>query len=72
MELPRPSEDARAHSERVAARAFIRNLGGSLARGVAFFIDYGFPRQEYCHPQRDGGTLICHNRHRAHDETMKR
>ena len=52
----------------LAARAFIRSVGGSLARGVAFFIDYGFPRREYYHPQRAGGTLMCHYRHRAHDD----
>jgi SAM-dependent MidA family methyltransferase len=50
------------------ARAFIRSLGGVLARGVALFLDYGFPRREYYHPQRAGGTLMCHYRHRAHDD----
>jgi SAM-dependent MidA family methyltransferase len=51
-----------------AACAFIRSLGGILERGVAIFIDYGFPRWEYYHPQRAGGTLMCHYRHRAHDD----
>ena len=37
-----------------------------LARGLALFIDYGYPRAEYYHPQRDNGTLVCHYRHRAH------
>ena len=50
------------------ARAFVRSLGGALARGVALLFDYGFPRQEYYHPQRAGGTLMCHYRHRAHDD----
>ena len=50
------------------ARAFIRSLGSALARGAALFFDYGFPRQEYYHPQRAGGTLMCHYRHRAHDD----
>jgi len=30
--------------------------------------DYGYPRQEYFHPQRRAGTLICHYRHHAHDD----
>ena len=30
-------------------------------------IDYGFPRHEFYHPQRQQGTLMCHYRHRAHD-----
>ncbi len=50
------------------ARAFIRSLGGTLTRGAALFFDYGFPRREYYHPQRAGGTLMCHYRHRAHDD----
>jgi SAM-dependent MidA family methyltransferase len=52
----------------LAARGFVRTLGGSLARGAALFFDYGFPRREYYHPQRGGGTLMCHYRHRAHDD----
>jgi SAM-dependent MidA family methyltransferase len=31
-------------------------------------IDYGFPQSEYYHPQRSSGTLMCHYRHRAHDD----
>lgn len=50
------------------ARAFIKSLGATLARGVALFFDYGFPRHEYYHPQRARGTLMCHYRHRAHDD----
>jgi SAM-dependent MidA family methyltransferase len=52
----------------LAARGFIRSLGAALARGAALFIDYGFPRGEYYHPQRSAGTLMCHYRHRAHDD----
>jgi len=62
------SADGYRSEVHLAARAFIRSLGGALARGVAFFIDYGFPRREYYHPQRAGGTLMCHYRHRAHDD----
>ncbi|MBX3638660.1 MAG: SAM-dependent methyltransferase, partial [Rubrivivax sp.] len=47
------------------AEAFVRTLAGRLARGAAFFIDYGFPEAEYYHPQRSGGTLMCHRGHRA-------
>lgn len=45
------------------AEAFIRSLADRLQRGVAFFIDYGFPEAEYYHPQRTGGTLMCHRAH---------
>ncbi len=45
------------------AEAFVRSLAERLQRGAAFFIDYGFPEAEYYHPQRTGGTLMCHRAH---------
>jgi SAM-dependent MidA family methyltransferase len=50
----------------LVARAFVASLARALERGVALFVDYGFPRREYYHPQRRTGTLMCHYRHRAH------
>ncbi len=32
---------------------------------VILFVDYGFPASEYYHPQRAGGTVIAHRRHRT-------
>ncbi|MDH5535842.1 MAG: SAM-dependent methyltransferase [Betaproteobacteria bacterium] len=52
----------------LAARAFIRAIAHMLERGVALFVDYGFPQHEYYHAQRARGTLMCHYRHRAHDD----
>jgi len=49
-----------------AAQGFMRSLSGVLEKGVAFFVDYGFPQKEYYHPQRKDGTLMCHYRHHAH------
>ena len=49
------------------ARAFVATLAERLTRGAAFFIDYGFPEHEYWHPQRRGGTLMCHWAHRSDD-----
>jgi SAM-dependent MidA family methyltransferase len=68
---PDPScfpEDGYRSEVQFVARAFVRSVGDALARGVALFIDYGFPRREYYHPQRARGTLMCHYRHRAHDD----
>ena len=42
--------------------------GHILGRGALLLIDYGFPRHEYYHEQRDTGTLMCHYRHHAHAE----
>lgn len=43
---------------------------GSLAAGVALFVDYGYPRHEYYLPERSDGTLVCHYRHRAHADPL--
>ena len=56
----------------LAARGWMRSLAASLAQGVIFVIDYGFPRHEYYHPQRSMGTLMCHTRHRAHGDPFLR
>jgi len=50
----------------LTARAFMRSLAGVLEKGLALFVDYGFPQKEYYHPQRKDGTLMCHYRHHAH------
>jgi SAM-dependent MidA family methyltransferase len=52
----------------LVASAFVASLARTIERGVALFVDYGFPRREYYHPQRNRGTLMCHYRHRAHDD----
>jgi SAM-dependent MidA family methyltransferase len=52
------------------AEAFVASLAARLTRGLALFIDYGFPQAEYYHPQRHGGTLMCHRLHRADDQPL--
>ena len=52
------------------AEAFITTLAGLLRRGVAIFIDYGFPEAEFYLPQRHGGTLMCHQAHRADGDPL--
>ncbi|MBT9455934.1 MAG: SAM-dependent methyltransferase [Burkholderiaceae bacterium] len=47
------------------AEAFVRTLGERLVRGAVFLLDYGFPEAEYYHPQRSGGTLMCHRLHQS-------
>jgi SAM-dependent MidA family methyltransferase len=48
--------------------AWLGALTRSLERGSLLFVDYGLVATEYYHPQRSGGTLICHYRHRAHGD----
>ena len=42
----------------------------TLARGSAWFIDYGYAQGDYYAPARSAGTLRCHYRHRAHDDPL--
>ncbi len=52
------------------ARPWMRQLSHTLEAGAAILIDYGYPRAEYYHPQRRGGTLMCHYRHFAHPDPL--
>lgn len=51
-----------------ALSPWLGTVAGVLGRGMALFMDYGYPRREYYHPQRGAGTLLCHYRHRVHDD----
>lgn len=48
------------------------SLAQVLRRGVALFVDYGLPRGEYYSAERTTGTLLCHFRHRFHDDPLSR
>ncbi|MGH8126495.1 MAG: class I SAM-dependent methyltransferase [Rhodanobacteraceae bacterium] len=47
---------------------WLEAIAGEQARGAALFIDYGYVRREFYLPERRDGTLLCHYRHRAHDD----
>jgi len=47
---------------------WIAGLAELLAGGVMLFIDYGLPRRHYYRAGRSDGTLLCHFRHRFHDD----
>jgi SAM-dependent MidA family methyltransferase len=52
----------------LAGRAWTAEWAQRLEQGALLLIDYGLPRHEYYHPQRDGGTVRSHYRHRTHDD----
>ncbi|MDR3213627.1 MAG: SAM-dependent methyltransferase [Azoarcus sp.] len=52
----------------LAAAAWISAWSGRLRKGAMLLIDYGYPRDEFYLPSRACGTLMCHYRHRAHDD----
>jgi len=51
--------------------AWLQAVTASLQKGVALFVDYGYPRRDYYQPDRRDGTLICHYQHRAHNDPFK-
>jgi SAM-dependent MidA family methyltransferase len=51
--------------------SWIAECAKMLSKGALILIDYGFKRQEYYHPDRNQGTLICHYRHRAHSDFLQ-
>ena len=50
---------------------FVRDIATFVAKGVFFYIDYGYPQHEYYHQQRSMGTLISHFQHVAHDDPLR-
>ena len=52
--------------------AWMASVGQCLERGVILFIDYGHVRSDYYHPQRNRGTMLCHYKHRAHEDPFFR
>ena len=53
-----------------AVNGWLEMLSDVLQQGIVLLIDYGFPRHEYYHPQRTGGTLMCHYRHHSHSDPL--
>jgi len=49
-------------------KAWSSEIIRALNSGVALWFDYGLPRSQYYFPERRDGTLMCHFRHRAHDD----
>jgi len=54
------------------AEALVSSLAQRCERGLVLIVDYGFPAAEYYHPQRAGGTLMAHYRHRAFADPLVR
>lgn len=54
----------------LAMESWLASAGAALDAGLLLLIDYGYSRRQYYHPQRVSGTLMCHYRHRAHDDPL--
>lgn len=49
---------------------WLQAVAGTMTRGVAFLVDYGYVRREFYRPERHDGTLLCHYRQRAHADPL--
>ena len=53
-----------------ALAGWLAELAAGLDEALVLLFDYGLPRREYYAPERSGGWLRCHFRHRAHDDPL--
>lgn len=72
QELGASFEDGYVSEVNLGIPGWLAALGATLVRGVALLVDYGLPRREYYSPERRTGTLLCHSRHRWHDDPFAR
>jgi SAM-dependent MidA family methyltransferase len=52
-------------------RPWLESLAKPLTAGVMLFVDYGLPARQYYRPERMDGTMLCHFRHRYHDDPFR-
>ena len=45
--------------------SWLDSISKHLNQGAVIFVDYGYERSAYYHPQRSEGTLICFHQHQA-------
>ncbi len=69
-ELPAPLPEGYVSEFNPWLAGWLQGLAGALEAGLVLLIDYGYPRREFYHPERSRGTLICHYRHRAHEDAL--
>lgn len=53
-----------------SAEAWIATLAARIEKGALLLVDYGYPGDEFYHPQRNRGTLMCHYRQQLHDDPL--
>lgn len=50
---------------------WLKTISDCLNRGTVIFVDYGYERNSYYHPQRNQGTVVCHFQHQANFDYFK-
>ena len=70
--LGQPLPDGYCSEVNLGLASWFAGLAHGIERGVIVAIDYGLPRREYYSPERRMGTMLCHYRHRFHDDPFAR
>lgn len=70
QDLPEPLPGGYTSELCMSLAPWLKDVSRQLVQGVALFIDYGYPRQEYYRSERHEGTLVCQYRHRAHFDPL--
>ena len=65
-----PFPDGYLSELNVRLQPWMQGLADVLEQGVALLIDYGLPQRQYYRSERREGTLLCHYRHRFHDDPL--
>ena len=69
-ELGAPLPDGYGSEINLRLHDWFRALADSIEQGIVLLIDYGLPRRQYYRSERREGTLLCHYRHRFHDDPL--
>ncbi len=64
--------EGQAAEVNLQAGPWIERAGAVLKEGFVITIDYGLPARELYGPERYGGTLMCHYRHKPNFEPYER
>ncbi len=70
LTLPQPLPPGYVSEYCPGLKPLVAALGRMLEQGALLFMDYGYPRAAYYHPDRSMGTLMCHYRQRAHEDVF--
>jgi SAM-dependent MidA family methyltransferase len=69
-ELGAPLPDGYGSEINLRLHDWFRALADSIEQGIVLLVDYGLPRRQYYRSERREGTLLCHYRHRFHDDPL--
>jgi SAM-dependent MidA family methyltransferase len=65
-----PSVNAYTSEVNLMLEPWVISLSNCLEKGLILLLDYGFPREEYYHPDRTMGTLVCHHRQQVNNNPL--